>query len=62
MVSHSFEIPQGESIPEFLEKPHPLTAPLGKWHLDNHFVTKTTKTLSQDQKLKERYMNAMKQL
>ncbi|XP_060119212.1 immunoglobulin superfamily member 22 isoform X2 [Heteronotia binoei] len=29
MVSHSFEIPQGESIPEFLEKPHPLTAPVG---------------------------------
>ncbi|XP_054828720.1 immunoglobulin superfamily member 22 [Eublepharis macularius] len=29
MVSHSFEIPPGESIPEFLEKPHPLTAPEG---------------------------------
>ncbi|KAF7245553.1 Immunoglobulin superfamily member 22 [Varanus komodoensis] len=29
MVSHSFEIPAGESIPEFVEKPHPLTAPEG---------------------------------
>ncbi|XP_061466182.1 immunoglobulin superfamily member 22 isoform X2 [Rhineura floridana] len=29
MVSRSLEIPAGESIPEFVEKPHPLTAPEG---------------------------------
>nr|XP_028588967.1 immunoglobulin superfamily member 22 [Podarcis muralis] len=29
MVTHSVEIPAGESIPEFVEKPHPLTAPEG---------------------------------
>ncbi|CAM4567004.1 unnamed protein product [Lepidochelys olivacea] len=29
MVTRSFEIPLGESIPEFVEKPHPLTAPEG---------------------------------
>lgn len=49
MVSHSFEIPQGESIPEFLEKPHPLTVPVGKWHPDNHLATNKTEILSQDQ-------------
>lgn len=29
MVSHSVEIPAGQSIPEFLEKPQPLTAAEG---------------------------------
>nr|XP_006133509.1 immunoglobulin superfamily member 22 isoform X2 [Pelodiscus sinensis]XP_006133510.1 immunoglobulin superfamily member 22 isoform X2 [Pelodiscus sinensis]XP_014434234.1 immunoglobulin superfamily member 22 isoform X2 [Pelodiscus sinensis] len=29
MVTRSFEIPLGESIPEFVEKPHPLTAAEG---------------------------------
>ncbi|XP_063149067.1 immunoglobulin superfamily member 22 [Candoia aspera] len=29
MVSHSMDIPAGESIPEFMEKPHPLTVPEG---------------------------------
>ncbi|KAJ6665025.1 hypothetical protein lerEdw1_005256, partial [Lerista edwardsae] len=29
MISRSTEIPLGESIPEFVEKPHPLTAPEG---------------------------------
>ncbi|XP_053123582.1 immunoglobulin superfamily member 22 isoform X1 [Hemicordylus capensis] len=29
MISRSVNIPPGESIPEFVEKPHPLTAPEG---------------------------------